>query len=79
MEPKYRIKAGVRYIAHVSTIAHQHMYSVVDVLNIVVSAHATSVVVTGVRKWSVVWLLSEQGIGHTIESEEVSIGLYCQT
>ena len=48
MEPKYRIKAGVWYIAHVSTVAHQHMYSVVDVLNVVVSAYATSIVVPGV-------------------------------
>lgn len=55
MKPKYRIKAGIWDVAHVSTIAYQHMNTVVNVLDIVVSTNASSIVVTCVGKWSVIW------------------------
>lgn len=74
MKPKDRIKAGIRDVAHVSTVTYQHMDTVVYVFNVVVSTQASCVVVTGIRKGSVIRLLRKQGIGHTMKSGGISIG-----
>ena len=74
VKPEDRIKAGIWDVTHVSTVTYQHMDAVVYVFNVVVSTKTFCVVVTGIRKGSVIRLLGEQGIGHTVKSGGISTG-----
>lgn len=69
MKPEYRVKARIGYVAHVPSVADQHMDTIVHVFNAVVVPSAL-VRIANVRKGPILRLLGDQLVSQIMQPSE---------
>lgn len=69
MKPENRVKAGVGYVAHVPSVADQHMDTVVHIFNAIV-VPAALVGIANVGKGPILRLLSDQLVGQVMQPSD---------